>query len=240
MAGKRQMATSIKLSPGAIIGWRDQCYEIVDYVGLNAILGRQLGSRRLERIPIAQLKPDASPRKRAMPTPDLVSVPEESWQAIQKFKVLKVFLGMDPAKRSRAAVIRVARVIGKHPATIYRWIQQYKDCERLSGLLRKARSDRGKSRLPSRVDDIIDAAIKKIYLTAERPDMAAVIEEVNLQCFKRNLKKRPHPNTVRARIAMLSDPIFELLLDPARRPVRLRTRPFRFVQSQIAMYSSRK
>ena len=38
----------------------------------------------------------------------------------------------------------------------------------------------GKSRLPSKVNAIIETAIKKIYLT----DVAAVIEEVQLQCFK--------------------------------------------------------
>ena len=31
---------------------------------------------------------------------------------------------------------------------------------------------------------IIETAIKKIYLTAEQPDVAAVIEEVRLKCFK--------------------------------------------------------
>jgi hypothetical protein len=38
----------------------------------------------------------------------------------------------------------------------------------------------GKSRLPSKVNATIETAIKKIYLT----DVAAVIEEVQLQCFK--------------------------------------------------------
>jgi hypothetical protein len=38
----------------------------------------------------------------------------------------------------------------------------------------------GKSRLPSKGNAIIEAAIKKIYLT----DVAAVIEKVQLQCFK--------------------------------------------------------
>jgi hypothetical protein len=38
-------------------------------------------------------------------------------------------------------------------------------------------------RRPSRVNDIIDTAIKKIYLTAEQPAVAAVIEEVQLKCF---------------------------------------------------------
>ena len=65
--------------------------------------------------------------------------------------------------------------------------------------------DRGQSRLTRRLDGIIDAAIKKFYLTAENPHMTAVIEEVDLQCFKHKLKQRPHPNTIRARIAKLSD-----------------------------------
>ena len=59
--------------------------------------------------------------------------------------------------------------------------------DRLSVFLRKERSDRGKSRLPSKVNAIIETAIKKIYFTAEQPDVAAVIEEVQLKCF--NAKK---------------------------------------------------
>jgi hypothetical protein len=49
----------------------------------------------------------------------------------------------------------------------------------------------GKSRLPSKVNAIIETAIKKIYLT----DVADVIEEVQLQCFKANTKK-PHPQPI--------------------------------------------
>jgi len=48
--------------------------------------------------------------------------------------------------------------------------------ERLSVFLPKERLDRGKSRLPSKVNAIIETAIKKIYLTAEQPDVAAVIK----------------------------------------------------------------
>src|ERR1700737_3496127 len=58
----------------------------------------------------------------------------------------------------------------------------------------------GKSRLPSKVNAIIETAIKKIYLT----DVAAVIEEVQLQCFKAKTKK-PHAATVRRRVAALPD-----------------------------------
>ena len=44
----------------------------------------------------------------------------------------------------------------------------------------------GKSRLPSKVNAIIETAIKKIDLT----DVAAVIEEVQLQCFKAKIKTK--------------------------------------------------
>ena len=42
-----------------------------------------------------------------------------------------------------------------------------------------------------KVNAIIEAAIKKIYLKAERPDVASVVEEVRLQCFKSKIKKQP-------------------------------------------------
>lgn len=54
------------------------------------------------------------------------------------------------------------------------------------------------------VDAIIETAIKSVYLTEEHPDVAAVIEEVNLQCFKASIAK-PHPATVRRRVAVLPD-----------------------------------
>jgi hypothetical protein len=47
----------------------------------------------------------------------------------------------------------------------------------------------GKGRLPSKVNAIIETAIKKIYYT----DVAAVIEEVQLQCFKAKTKFRAMP-----------------------------------------------
>jgi hypothetical protein len=98
-----------------------------------------------------------------------------------------------------------ARVLGRHPVTVYRWIENYKRCERLSVFLRKRRSDRGTGRLSSNVEKIIDTAIKSVYLTAEKPTMTAVTEEVYLQCFKNKIKKKPAPNTIRARILAVSD-----------------------------------
>ena len=179
---------------------------IVDYAGLDAIIGREPGKRRPERIPVSETKPDQHQADSAWMPPDLVSVPEEEWQAaVERFEILKSLITMDRAKRTLTDIKRAARVLGRHPVTVYRWIENYKRCERLSVFLRKRRSDRGTSRLSSNVENIIDTAIKSVYLTAEKPTMTAVTEEVYLQCFKNKIKKKPAPNTIRARILALSD-----------------------------------
>jgi putative transposase len=125
--------------------------------------------------------------------------------AVKKFKSLKPLLEMNPHKRTLEKVQRIAAAVGKHPATIYRWLQVYERSECISALLRKGRSDCGKNRLSKRVNTIIENAIKKIYLKAERPDVAAVVEEVQLQCFKNKIKKKPHADTIRQRVAALPD-----------------------------------
>ena len=44
------MAASLKLLPGSTVRWRGRRYLIVDYESLDAIIARQPGKRRLERI----------------------------------------------------------------------------------------------------------------------------------------------------------------------------------------------
>jgi putative transposase len=173
---------SVEFAPGRIIRWRKRRFVVVDCTGFEAIIAREVGKRRLERIPVAEAQPDHSINQRAISVTNLVAVPEAKWQtAVRQFTVLKRLLEMDGIERTRAAVEKVAKILKKHPATIYRWIESYNCSGRLSELLRKNRADRGKSRLSSKVDTIIEDAIKKIYLTAEQPHISAVIEEVNLQ-----------------------------------------------------------
>ena len=200
------MATTLKFLPGSTIRWRATRFIVVDYADIDAIIARELGKRKLERIPVRDAKPDRTPGDQKAWTPDLVSIPAEAWKrAVTRFQVLKPLLEMDRAKRTFEKVQKVANALGRHPATIYRWMEAYERSERISVFLRKDRSDRGKSRLSRKVNAIIEAAIKKIYLKAERPDVAAVVEEVRLQCFKSKIKKQPHADTIRQRVAALPD-----------------------------------
>ena len=162
------MAVSVGFTPGRTIRWRKRRFVVVDCTGFDAIIAREVGKRRLERIPVDEAQPDHPIKQRATSATNLVSVPEEEWQtAVKQFTILKPLLEMDKAERTRAHVKKVAKILDKHPATIYRWIDAYNHSERLSVFLRKGRSDQGRSRLSNNVNAIIEAAIKKIYLTAE-------------------------------------------------------------------------
>src|SRR6266481_5257589 len=226
------MAASLKLLPGSTVRWRGRRYLIVDYESLDAIIARQPGKRRLERIPVNEAAPDHASHIVSAWTPDLASVPEEAWQkAVKRFKILKPLLNMGNSERTFAHIKKAARALGKRPATVYRWIENYGRSERLSVFLRKERSDRGARRLSNKVEKIIDAAIKKIYLTAERPDVAAVVEEVNLQCFNSKIKGKPAPNTIRARVSVLSD---RLKLEPHGARVRHLSRKAQRLHSRVS------
>jgi hypothetical protein len=189
------MAVAIDFTPGRIVRWRKRRFVVVDYTGFDTILAREVGKRRIERIPIRHVRPDQAVNKRTTSSVNLISVPQKDWQtAVKRFASLKPLLEMDSMKRTRADVEKVAKAIHKHPATIYRWIEAYNDSQRVSTFLRKSRSDRGRSPLPTEVNAIIDSAINDFYLTAEQPQVTAVIEEVELQCFKAKLK-RPGAST---------------------------------------------
>ena len=78
------MATSLKLLPGSTVRCHDRRYLIVDYESLDAIIARQPGKRRLERIPVNEVAPDRASHIVSASTPNLVSVPEEAWQTAVK------------------------------------------------------------------------------------------------------------------------------------------------------------
>lgn len=198
------MSRTLKLISGTLIKWRDRQFVITDLASLDAVIAQEVGKNTSEKIPVAEILPaGAAPDARQIP--ELKLVEKRAWKAATKrFEAIRHLVEQDRSQRSLADIQATAAKLGKHTATIYRWLEEYARSGRISALLRKERSDRGGYRLSAEIEKIVKKAINEIYLTEEKPDPSAVVEEVELQCFKLNLKP-PHSNTVRNRIAMLSD-----------------------------------
>jgi hypothetical protein len=87
---RTMMAVSVALTPGRTIRWRKRRFVVVDSTGFDAIIAREVGKRRLARIPVSEARPDHATGRRAASATDLVSVDEEEWQtAAKRFSILK-------------------------------------------------------------------------------------------------------------------------------------------------------
>jgi hypothetical protein len=82
------MAASLKFFPGSVIRWHTRRYVVIDYVGLEAIIAREPGKRKLERIPVNEAEADCAAHPARTP-PDLVAVPAAEWQVAVK-RVLRI------------------------------------------------------------------------------------------------------------------------------------------------------
>jgi hypothetical protein len=102
---------SVEFTPGRIIRWRKRRFVVVDCAGFEAIIAREVGKRRLERIPVADAQPDHSINQRAISVTNLVAVPEDKWQtAVRQFTVLKRLLEMDLPNLVRLSVPHYLRL----------------------------------------------------------------------------------------------------------------------------------
>jgi hypothetical protein len=63
------MAAKLNLIPGSTIRWGARRFVVVDYVGLDAVIAREVGKRKLERIPVRVANPDRTlaTRRRGLP-----------------------------------------------------------------------------------------------------------------------------------------------------------------------------
>ena len=108
------MAVSLSFIPGSTVRWREGRFVVVDYAGMEALVAREIGKRRLQRIPVREAVTDLNPGDRDAWTPDLVSVPEETWQtAVRRFKALKPLFELGHTERTFAKVSKIAAALGK-------------------------------------------------------------------------------------------------------------------------------
>lgn len=194
----------IKLIPGYTVLYQGKQFVILDIAGLDAVIAKEAASGKTERIPVNQLAPDLMAGKKVV-RQDLLAVKDEDWlEARKRFDTIRPLLMLSGGQRTKEMVKRVADENEVNPATIYRWISAYEKTELVSSLLRSSRKDAGSYRLNSEVEQVIREVIKAEYLKEEQPTPHDVWESIKARCLELKLPI-PHQNTIRNRIALLSE-----------------------------------
>lgn len=134
---------------------------------------------------------------------ELVEITDHEWQqAHERFEIIRPFL--DDPDCTRAKVRTRAEAAGRHPATLYRWLEQYRRGGRVSTLVPTKRGmDRGQSRLDPEVEAVVSTTIDEVYLSTQKRSVSYTCNEVARRCRNAGLEF-PHASTIRRRIKALS------------------------------------
>lgn len=196
------MLHRLRIVPGQTVIWRGRKHVVLNLSDLHNAVVRDASNGKTDSAPTAELQPDATQTKNRQ---DLMQIPDEDWaEAWRRFEIIKPLLDTGPYRRSTQDVRRIAKVAKKDPVTIYRWLARYEETGLVTSLLRVSRSDEGRSRLKKEVEEIVDRTIQEFYLTEQRRSPAETCIEVVRLCREANLQA-PHPNTIRARISLISE-----------------------------------
>jgi putative transposase len=199
------MERRLPLQPGASVLLAGQRSRITRVMDLETVLVEDVETGQTRQVKVHELQPAELSRE----TPgqaesvELVGITEPDWQrAHERFEIIRPLL--DDPDCTRAKVRARAESAGRHPATLYRWLEQYRRGGRVSTLVPAKRGmDRGQSRLAPEVEAVLSATIDEVYLSPQKRSIAYTCTEVARRCRNAGLA-RPHASTIRRRIKAFS------------------------------------
>ena len=114
--------------------------------------------------------------------------PEEDWEeACRREEEIRRLIAQERSGViGRAAVGEAAAKLGISVTNLYRLIQRFREDRRVSVLLpRKAGRPVGTRYVSEDVEAIIQAAVREVYLVAERPTFRELVRQVAARCRSR-------------------------------------------------------
>ncbi|MDY0181327.1 DDE-type integrase/transposase/recombinase [Aliarcobacter skirrowii] len=193
------MSNIIKFEIDSKIFYKDLEYIIKGYPSFNEVLLKRDTSPFNEKIvKVHELIVEPKNIKENKKT--LVDLSEKDFEkANERFEIIKSLI--DKKDRSANDVLKVAKKYKKGIATIYRWLNTYKQYRSISSLSSKREfcGAKGKSRLNESVDTVINDVIEEYYLNKQQYPLQMIYDEIVYKCRNLNIKA-PTKNTIRNRI----------------------------------------
>lgn len=199
------MERRLHLQPGAYVSIGEQRFRITQVIDLETVLIEDVETGQARPVKIRELRPEGMSPQTPVKTQsvELVEITDRDWQqAHERFEIIRPLL--DDPDCTRAKVQAQAESVGRHPATLYRWLEQYRRGGRVSMLAPTKRGmDHGQSRLAPDVEAVLSATIDEVYLNTQKRSISYTCNEVARRCRNAGLEL-PHASTIRRRIKALS------------------------------------
>ncbi|MBI3218549.1 MAG: transposase [Bacteroidetes bacterium] len=188
---------TFNLSAGSLVKYQGETFIIVKNLDTNFVL-LENGAGKVEQTTIDKLEPLT-----VETGIEISALRQEDWnEAKRRFTIIQKIINSED---SHEAIIKAALDHKVGESTIYRWLAKYKKTKLVSSLAPSPKTGgKGKSRLTNDLDDIIKQGIDIHYLDKQRKSVKKVITEISLVCKEKGIEP-PHYNTIRARIAMISN-----------------------------------
>ena len=200
------MERRLRIEPGAWVTIEGRRFCIRQALDLETVLVGHAETGETRHAKIGDLQSSESPSETPPETTvtELAEIEDKDWHRVrERFAAIQPLL--DDPDCTREKVRARAESVGRHPATLYRWLQDYRHGSRLSILVPAKRGiRRGHSLLDPEVETILAATIDEFYLSGQKRSAQHTYNEVARRCRNAGIK-HPHPNTVRNRIKALSD-----------------------------------
>ncbi len=200
------MERRLRIEPGAWVTIEGRRFCIRQVLDLETVLVGHAETGETRHAKIGDLQSSESPSETPPETTvtELAEIEDKDWHRVrERFAAIQPLL--DDPDCTREKVRARAESVGRHPATLYRWLQDYRHGSRLSILVPAKRGiRRGHSLLDPEVETILAATIDEFYLSGQKRSAQHTSNEVARRCRNAGIK-HPHPNTVRNRIKALSD-----------------------------------
>ena len=131
--------------------------------------------------------------------PEISSITAEQWEeARRRLKIIQPLASMP--LRKRAHVVAAASELGLAAAQLYRLLVRYRADPRLTALVpQPCGGVRGRSRIPSEIEALIEEMIEGVYLTRQRPKIMDLVTEIRRRCHLLGLTP-PSRKAITARV----------------------------------------
>jgi putative transposase len=190
---------TLELIPGTGVRYDGKEFVITRICDINSVI-IESPEGEIDKVSISKLERSD---KVKIEEKEVSTIKDKDWEIAQKrFSIIQPIL---KTENQREVIKEVAKSHSVGESTIYRWVSIYNKTKLVSSLAPAERTGgKGNSRLDPKIDIIIKKAIKEHYLDNKRKSVQKVCMEVMMECRNNNLEA-PHYNTLRHRIAMISD-----------------------------------